>query len=151
MVRNGLIVGALALLLVLVVRQETITGLVGAQSGTPTAETDRNAALTQSYDDFLAKMAANLGVGDATQVDLAIRTSLKQMIDESAAAGDLTAEQATTLKERVDASEVPLRSVVGRGRGHHDGGDDRSDRGRDGRSSRDRNDIKEATAEATPV
>jgi Arc/MetJ family transcription regulator len=131
----------MALLLVLVARQETISGLVGAQSGTPTAETDKNTALTQSYDDFLAKMATNLGVGDAAQVDVAIRTTLKQMIDDSAAAGELTAEQATLLKERVDSSEVPLRSVVGRGRGHRDGSD------HDRRSSRDRVD---ATAEATP-
>ncbi len=150
--RNGLIVGAIALLLVLVARQEAVTSLVRAQNGTPTATTDADATRTQAYDDFLAKLAANVGVADPAQVDIAIRTALKQMVDERQAAGELTAEESTALKERIDAAAVPLRSAVGRDHGFHDG---RWDRGRDGdhdRSPQDgRSERQEPLVEATPT
>lgn len=59
------------------------------------------------YQDFIGKLASNLGISDSTSVDTAVRTTLKQMVDEQQAAGRLTAEQATALKDRIDAGDFP--------------------------------------------
>lgn len=64
-------------------------------SPTPGAKVDRGA-------DYLAKLAANLGVSvDALKA--ANQKTANQMVDEAVAAGRLTAEQATQAKARIAA------------------------------------------------
>ncbi len=97
---------------------------------TPSAVTDgagsaattnpRLQAMTEHYETFLGKMAGELGATDE-EVDAAIRASLKGMIDDAVAAGDLAANDATALKERIDDAEIPVLGIMGRGFGDHDG------------------------------
>jgi hypothetical protein len=93
--------------------QSTPTAENGA---TPEAGTGTTGQTTKQgvYQDFIGKLAANLGISDAASVDTAIRTTLKQMVDEQQAAGRLTAAQANALKERIDAGDFP-RDFVGVG------------------------------------
>jgi hypothetical protein len=82
---------------------------------TGTQETPENSAATQ-YQEFIAALATNLGVADATTVDTAIRTTLKGFVDAELAAGDLAANDATEMKEAIDAAEAPIW-IGGFGRG----------------------------------
>lgn len=143
MTRWGLAFGALALLLVFVGTRASGSSSVAAQSATPAAGTGVggttvDSATTDPYQDFLAKLATNLGVADAAAVDAAIRTTLKQTVDERLAAGDLSANDATAIKERIDAADVPLGIIGGRHGGIARGGfggpfDGREPGGFDGR------------------
>lgn len=65
-----------------------------------------------AYDDFIGKLAANLGNVDATVLDTAIRDALKAMIDERFDEGSISSDRATRLKERIDTSETPLAVVM---------------------------------------
>jgi hypothetical protein len=93
--------------------QSTPTAENGA---TPEAGTGMAGQTTKqgAYQDFIGKLAANLGISDTGSVDTAIRTTLKQMVDEQQAAGRLTAAQANALKERIDAGDFP-RDFAGMG------------------------------------
>lgn len=82
---------------------------------TGTQESPENMAATQ-YQEFVAALATNLGIADAATVDTAIRTTLKALVDTELAAGDLAANDATAMKEAIDAAEAPIR-VGGFGRG----------------------------------
>ena len=103
-------------------------GLVYAQSATPgstpaagtsgtsgssTTSTETNAQ--KRYTDFVDKLAANLGNVEPAKVDAAIRTSLKQMVDDAYKAGKISANEATAIKDRIDASTFPagLGALVG--------------------------------------
>ncbi|MGI8475564.1 MAG: hypothetical protein ACR2OO_04240, partial [Thermomicrobiales bacterium] len=62
---------------------------VFAQSATPTpaaaaagAATTKAAARKAEYDAFVAKLATQLGIGDPTKVDAAIKAVLKQQVDD---------------------------------------------------------------------
>ena len=88
---------------------------VEAQDATPTPATGmatpgatQNPAQTL-YQDFLTALAKNLGVADAKTVDTAIRTSLKQLVDEQLSAGHISADLANALKTKIDSAEVPIR------------------------------------------
>jgi hypothetical protein len=70
-----------------------------AQSGSPAADA--------AYQVFVAKLANNLGVTDPTKVDAAIRTTLKQMVNDQLAAGTISANKATELKKKIDAADQP--------------------------------------------
>jgi len=66
------------------------------------------------YDEFLAKLAANLGIADPAAVDRALRDTLKQEVDESAAAGELSTAEAEAIKARIDAAEMlPVAGLAG--------------------------------------
>ncbi len=81
-----------------------------AENGaTPEAGTGTTGQTTKQslYQDFIGKLASNLGISDTTSVDTAVRSTLKQMVDEQQAAGRLTADQANTLKQRIDAGDFP--------------------------------------------
>lgn len=93
-------------------------GLVYAQSATPgstpssgtsgasgSTTTETNAQ--KRYTDFVDKLAANLGNLEPAKVDAAIRTSLKQMVDDAYKAGNISANEATAIKNRIDASTFP--------------------------------------------
>lgn len=146
MVKNGLMLGALALAVLIGGAFSGGLPSVGAQVPTPTteAETDTETGTTgvggfddsesnaaAAYQAFLAQLTINLGLSDPNQVDAAIRETRKQQVDERLASGDLTATEADALKTRIDAAEVPL------GFGGHHGGD-RGRRGDFGRAARGR-------------
>lgn len=142
MTRWGLAFGALALLLVVVGTRAAGSSSVAAQSATPAAnagtggttagDATTDPAATDPYQDFLAKLATNLGVADAAQVDAAIRTTLKQTVDERQAAGDLSTDEATAIKSRIDAADVPLGLIGGRHGGFDRGGPGGPFGGKDG-------------------
>jgi len=172
MTRWKTIAGVLGLLLVLAGTRAIGIETTSAQSttaGTPAAGdsgTTKETGPDQLYQDFLGKLATNLGETDTARVDQAIRDSLKQVVDDRQAAGDLTADQATALKERIDADGIPIGFVGpgGRGfRGSH-GGDMGGDRGHGGfggwndgrheqgdKDTSDENDPQQPKAEATPT
>jgi hypothetical protein len=80
---------------------------------------DFDAQRAHACDAFVAALASELG-DDEAAVDAAIRTALKQHVDERQAAGDLDAEQAAAMKAVIDVSEAPLFSGFGGRGGMHD-------------------------------
>jgi hypothetical protein len=137
-----------------------------AQDSTPTAQetpavgSSGDATTTTSgdtrYETFTSYLADQLG-SDAATVDTAIRDSLKQMVDDALAAGDISADQATARKARIDESTSPIRlgggpgGMMGGNRGGKPGGmggdhanpDDPEDSGDD--------DSSESDDDATPT
>jgi len=111
---------------------------VFAQDATPAAGTSSTTDTT--YQDFVGKLAANLGIADATQVDAAIKTTLKQMVDEQLAAGNISANEATAAKQAIDNGDL------GHGLFDFDHGHD----GKDGHSDRNDNDGDD-NATSTPT
>ncbi len=89
---------------------------VFAQESTPSAEetdstTDATAEQTEAdaaYDEFVAGLAANLGT-DAATVEAAITQTLTDMVAAKLAAGEISADDAAALTERIAAGDVPLR------------------------------------------
>jgi hypothetical protein len=65
------------------------------------------------YQNFVTKLANNLGIADASKVDMAVKTTFNQLVDERQAAGNLTQEQATKLKQAINSPDFPqsLRGV----------------------------------------
>jgi hypothetical protein len=90
----------------------TETPAVGSSGDTTT---DANA----EYDAFVVALAANLGISDPATVDAAIKATLKQQVDDRLAAGEISANEATALKERIDAGKFGS-FLFGIG-GHKDG------------------------------
>ncbi len=117
--RRFALVGGLTALLALLFG----VGLIGSafaqtdpaapDAATPTGEETSATTATagDSYQDFLDQLAANLGGTDAAALDAAIRTTLKQAVDARLEAGEISANAADALKQRIDAAEVPLRHV----------------------------------------
>jgi hypothetical protein len=96
-----------------------------ATPGADTTEsTDQVSQAAESYQNFVLKLATNLGVADAASVDTGIRDALKTMVDERLAAGEISANFATERKTEIDASEAPLWVGFGE-RGGHGFGDNR--------------------------
>lgn len=115
-----------------IVRAQTAASPAGSASrgmGTATAQ----------YDDFVGKLAANLGNLDVSRVDTAIRTSLKQMVDARLAAGSISANTAVSLKQQIDSSAFPagLRCFDPDGGFCHDDDHDDDDDDRDDRHRHD--------------
>ena len=73
-----------------------------------TTTSDRRAAREAEYAAFLDALAVNLGVADGETVDAAIRTTMKQVIHERLAAGEISADLATELKLAIDSGEYPV-------------------------------------------
>lgn len=144
---------ALGFVLLLGVALRTVPGAV-AQGETPGDEATRqmiDEARVQAYDDFVASLAAELGV-DAAAVDAAVRTTLRERVDAQEAAGELSTEEAAARRAVIEVSEAPLPLGFG-GRGYH-GGDGRFG-GRGGDDDRTDSDELPASddvvAEATPT
>lgn len=78
--------------------------LVGAVAGTAFATTDQQAVspMATFYQDFVAKLAANLGI-DQNELTTAIDTTRQQMLDEAVQEGKITQEQADKIAERKDS------------------------------------------------
>jgi uncharacterized membrane protein YebE (DUF533 family) len=106
LVTGAMGVGAVTALGVTIARAQTATPGASPSTGTSgTAAMGGNAK--QIYDDFIGKLASNLGNTDTTRVDTAVRTTLKQMVDEAQQAGLISADEATTIKQRIDSSDFP--------------------------------------------
>ncbi|MGD9840650.1 MAG: DUF2680 domain-containing protein [Candidatus Bipolaricaulis sp.] len=73
------------------------------------AQTDSGAVVSESKG-LLARVAANLGVS-VDDLVAAFTTARLEMIDEAVAAGEITAEQAQVMKERIEAHQA-LREVL---------------------------------------
>jgi hypothetical protein len=123
--RRRFVVGGSASAVTLAMAGLATRQAVHAQDATPAPSPDTK---TSRYDLFVAALAAALGSGDATAVDAAIRTALKQLVDDEFAAGNISANEATARKEQIDTAASPLGTGgIGGGRGgRHDG------RGKDG-------------------
>ncbi|HKG24005.1 MAG TPA: hypothetical protein VKB09_00065 [Thermomicrobiales bacterium] len=132
--RRRFVVGGSASAVALTMAGLAAQRAVNAQDATPvpststaTPGTTQNEAQS-GYQEFVAGLAANLGVADAATVNAAIRTTLKQLIDAEFAAGNISANDATALKAAIDAAESPLRIGGFGGRGGIGGRDGRGDR-----------------------
>lgn len=68
-------------------------------------DTDTTVAETSAYDNFIAGLAEYLGISDPATVDSAIKTVLKEKVDEQLAAGEISDDEATARKDRIDAGE----------------------------------------------
>ena len=115
-----------------------VGGSVFAQdNATPTAGTEQTTGTTgeaterttreAEYAAFLDALAVNLGVADGETVDAAIKTTLKQMVDERLAAGEISADLATELKAAIDSGNVPIGFHRPDLRGDHGGSDFQGD------------------------
>lgn len=62
----------------------------------------------ETYQNFVAKLAANLGESDVAAVDTAIRDALAAMVEERFAAGEISRNLADELIERIQTGEAPL-------------------------------------------
>jgi hypothetical protein len=74
---------------------------------------------TEESDAIVADAAEQLGVEQA-ELEAALKSALENRIDEAVTAGLMTDAQATELKQRIAAGEVPLVGL-GPGRVHHRG------------------------------
>jgi hypothetical protein len=71
----------------------------------------------EESDAIVADAAEQLGV-ESAELEAALKQALKNRVDAALTAGRITEEQATEMKERIEAGELPL---VGVGPGHHRG------------------------------
>jgi hypothetical protein len=95
----------------------------GTTTDTTTQDTDRAAEAATRYDDFVAKLATNLGNTDSAAVDTAIRASLTDIVDERLAAGEISANDATAAKTAIASSAAPILGLFAAAR--YDGGSGR--------------------------
>lgn len=115
--------------------QDDSTPTEGTQEITEsTSVTDKQVAREAEYAAFLDALAVNLGVADGETVDAAIRTTMKQVIDERLAGGEISADLATELKLAIDSGDYPVGlHVPGMGGfGGHSRGDGFGPRGHGG-------------------
>lgn len=90
----------------------TLTGIQGVVA--------QQAATASSVDDFIAKLAANLGIDEQKLRDALKTTSLAQ-IDQAEADGKITADEATRMRDTVNSGTAPLFGIHGFDRGHGGG------------------------------
>jgi hypothetical protein len=92
----------------------TVHRAVDAQDATPTPANgtatpgSTTTQMQTAYQAFVAALAANLSISDASTVDTAIRTTLKQLVDEQYTAGHISADEANALKQAIDTAQAPL-------------------------------------------
>ena len=86
------------------------TPTAGTEASTPAADTttDPWAARQAEQDAFLDALAANLGVADGATVEAAIKTTMKQLVDERLAAGEISADDAEAIKAAIDSGDYPV-------------------------------------------
>ena len=96
------------------------TAAVAAVLGGGAAVAATQTSPTEESDAIVADAAKQLGVS-ADKLDAALKQALENRVDAAVEAGTITEAQATELKERIEAGEVPLVGV-GPGPGHRGGG-----------------------------
>lgn len=74
------------------------------------------------YDDFVSRLAGNLGGVDSTTVDTAIRATLTDLVDARLAAGEISANDADAARTAITDSPAPLLGMFLAGRGDGPGG-----------------------------
>jgi len=85
--------------------------------GTTDQQPDKAAEIGAAYQNFVGKLATNLGESDSAKVDTAIRDALKAMVDEQYNDGNISRNLADDLKSRIDSSDAPLAVAMIAGRG----------------------------------
>lgn len=104
---------------------DSATATAGAATGAAATTPDPRAEQARTY---LERLAGNLGT-TPEKLDLALRDTMKELIDDAVAAGDLAANDAERLKQAVDTADLPVLPNFGSSdRGH--GRDHDDDRGR---------------------
>ena len=103
-------------------------GIVAAQtSGGTATPTEQSATATPSagssatpagkqalLDDFLTKLAANLGISQS-DLEQAIRATDSQILDELVADGKITEDEAAKIRDRIESGDFPLFPFGGHG------------------------------------
>ena len=97
----------------------TVVGIVAAQTdgGTPTTDGDVAPHKARGFSDLLPRLAEKLGISPE-ELTAAIQQTQLELVDERVAAGDLTEEEATRIRERIESGEGRL---FGGGHGHKRG------------------------------
>ena len=87
----------------------TVVGIVAAQTdgGTPTTDGDVAPHKARGFSDLLPRLAENLGISPE-ELTAAIQQTQLELVDERLAAGDLTEEEATRIRERIESGEGRL-------------------------------------------
>jgi hypothetical protein len=126
---------------------------VFAQDATPTTGTGSTTATL--YQDFVGKLAANLGIANSTTVDTAIKTTLKQMVDDQLAAGHISADEANAAKQAIDSGNfggdlLKLGHAQGDKHGHGGAGDNDNDKSNGGTNDSGNGNGNGGNATSTP-
>ena len=121
--RNLRIVGAIGALVLAAVVGGTAIGSALATDEQAGGDTSGGAtgARAEYCQTFVTRLAQELGVDEARLLE-AGKTAARAAVDAAVAGGDLTEEQATALRERIDAADSIPCPAVGLGRGgfgHH--------------------------------
>jgi hypothetical protein len=97
---------------------------VFAQTATPAAGSTSSS--TTQYQEFVSKLATNLGIADSATVDTAISTTLTQMVDDALASGSISADEATAAKTAIANGQINdfVDLDSGSEHGNHDGDHD---------------------------
>ena len=91
----------------------------GSSSDSGSTSTDDGTSMkAEEYQTFVAALATAMN-SDADTVDAAIRTALTQMVDDTLAAGDISANDAAARKEKIASSDAPISASSG---GNHGSG-----------------------------
>jgi len=94
-----------------------VVALAGTAVGLVAAQEDAGVLGGGRLNNLLERLAGNLGISQ-DELETAIDQTQLQVIDEALANGDITEEQATRARERVESGEGPGFPFRGRG-GHH--------------------------------
>jgi hypothetical protein len=94
-----------------------VTALVAAVGGGAALAADRLSPQEESAA-VVADAAKELGVTEA-KLEAALKQALRNRVDAALAAGTITQAQATEMKQRIDAGDMPLVGIGHGGRGHH--------------------------------
>ncbi len=108
---------------------------LGIWGGVALASNDNSTATTTSFqgvisqqatsasamDDFIANLAANLGIDEQKLRD-ALKTTSIQQVDKALADGEITADEATRIKEAINSGTAPLFGLPGGFEHGHRGG-----------------------------
>jgi uncharacterized protein YidB (DUF937 family) len=110
-------VGVLAL--ALLAMGGVAVGIVAAQSGgtsTPSASNATPGQKQQLVNDFLDKLATNLGISTDTLKSALTKTDT-QMLDQAVADGKITQAEADKIKAKIESGNGPIFPFLGRGHG----------------------------------
>ena len=167
--RRGLVAGAAGLGIATLVGGSIVRAQDTPSTGTPDPATETDTGTDASnvreefeaeagarYDDFVSRLAGNLGIGDTASVDTAIRTTLTDLADARLAAGEISANDADAARTAITENPAPPMGLfLG---GHHDdrGGVSGRVRGGFGRLGLPRNaqpddDTDDGTDDTTPA
>ena len=98
-----------------------ITASAQDSGSTPESTTESSATREERQADYIAKLAANLGV-DAATLESALKSTALQILDEQVAAGLITEERAAEIRAAIEAGNYPVGPGFGGPRHHHGGG-----------------------------